>query len=190
MSCWKKKKQKTVTKKKIKERAGTWKGIVQACQQQRHFKVRRNNTRWQTVEQRESKPWDQKKVSYALSLCQEKGHTGNPIVSKSFLVEAQMQCLGTETRRNRMREGCRSHYAARWCSQEKETEKWQEESSHGLCLGRSMKIEGMAAPILNPITIATFLLFCFFKGWDSTTTLLHDGPHFSCILFQSYNFSW
>lgn len=53
-----------------------------------------------------------KDISYALSLCQEKGHTGNPIVSKSAFVEAQMQLLGTETRRNRMREGCRSHYPA------------------------------------------------------------------------------
>lgn len=47
---------------------------------------------------------------------------------------------------------------------EKEAEKWQEESSHGLCLGRGMKMEGMAAPILNPNAIAIFLLFCFFKG--------------------------
>lgn len=105
-----------------------------------------------------------KKVSHALSLCQEKGHTGNPIVSKSFLVEAQMQCLGTETRRNRMREGCRSHYAAWWCSQEKEAEKWQEESSHSLCLEEAGKWKAWLLPFSIPQQLPYSFSFAFSRG--------------------------
>lgn len=102
-----------------------------------------------------------KEVSYALSLCQEKGHTGNPIVSKSCFVEAQMQLLGTETRRNRMREGCRSHYPASWHSQGKEAEKWQEEQPCSLRLGKSTEQEGTAVLIFNLVAISKFLLSCF-----------------------------
>ena len=105
-----------------------------------------------------------KKVSYALSLCQEKGHAGNPIVSKRSFTEAQMQLLGTQTRRNRMREGCWSHYPAWWRSQGKEA-KWQE-SPRSLCLGRSTELESTAASILSLVTITVFLLSSFSsRGW-------------------------
>lgn len=118
-----------------------------------------------------------KEVSYAPSLCQEKGHTGNPIVSKSSFVKAQMQLLGTETRRNRMREGCRSHYPAWWRSQEKEAEKWQESSSHDLRLGRSMEMEGTAVPILSLIPIFIFLLSCFLSKGSAALLLCYMVEH-------------